>query len=94
LKVTKSCPRNQIRGYFLGVPVVAALANGRDLYALRFAANDRSNSLYMECRGNGVVIVSESLDMEPANWTLVPDNSAVIALDGEPARVVPLISDC
>jgi predicted glutamine amidotransferase len=74
-----------------GVPfrITAALANGRDLYAFRFAANDRSNSLYMQCRGNGVVVVSEPLDREPTNWTPVPDNSAVVALNGEPARVVP-----
>jgi predicted glutamine amidotransferase len=67
--------------------ITAALANGRDLFAFRFAANDQSNSLYMQCRGNGVVVVSEPLDREPANWTPVPDNSAVVARDGEPARV-------
>lgn len=71
--------------------MTAALANGRDLYAFRFAANDRPNSLYMQSRGNGIVIVSEPLDREPANWEPVPENSAVIARDGEPAKVIPLM---
>lgn len=73
--------------------ITAALANGRDLYAFRFAANDRSNSLYMQARGSSLAIVSEPLDKEHANWTAVPENSVVIARENEPVRIEPFLSD-
>jgi glutamine amidotransferase len=76
-----------------GMPlrITAALANGRDLYAFRYAANDRSNSLYMQARGQGVIIVSEPLDREPTNWTAIPENSAIVSKAGERVRVVPFM---
>jgi glutamine amidotransferase len=76
-----------------GAPLrfTAALANGRDLYAFRYAANDRSNSLYMQTQGRAVVIVSEPLDREQSNWTPVPENSVIIAREGEPVRVQAFI---
>jgi predicted glutamine amidotransferase len=39
----------------------AALANGQDLYAFRFAANDKANTLYYRESGSSVVIVSSRL---------------------------------
>ena len=34
----------------------SALANGRDLYAFRYSANDKANSLYYRESGDNVVI--------------------------------------
>ena len=50
----------------------AALANGRDLYAFRYAANDKANTLYYRESGDNVVIVSEPLDADRAHWKAVP----------------------
>ncbi|GJD95460.1 class II glutamine amidotransferase [Methylobacterium iners] len=68
----------------------AALADGRDLYAFRYAANDAANSMYYRASDEGVVVVSEPLDREHANWIAVPDNSVVIARRDEAVQVVPL----
>ena len=68
----------------------AALADGRDLYAFRYAANDHANSLYYQASGNGVVIVSEPLDGDHGNWIAVPENNVVIARRNQPVEIVSL----
>lgn len=68
----------------------AALADGRDLYAFRYAANDAANSMYYRQSADGVVVVSEPLDKEHATWTPVPDNSVVIARKDALVEVVSL----
>ena len=52
----------------------AALSNGRDLYAFRYAVNDRANTLYYRESDAGIVIVSEPLDRDHKNWIAVPEN--------------------
>lgn len=69
----------------------AALANGHDLYAFRFAANDSANSLYWRASGNDVVVVSEPLDRKHENWQAVPDNTALIARAGEAVELVRFV---
>ncbi len=69
----------------------AALSNGRDLYAFRYAANDGSNTLYYRDKGSGTVIVSEPLDFDRASWLAVPDNHVIAARAGEPAKVLPFL---
>jgi predicted glutamine amidotransferase len=68
----------------------AALANGQDLYAFRYAVNDRANTLYYRESESGIVIVSEPLDSDQKNWIAVPENHVVVALAGERARIEPL----
>jgi glutamine amidotransferase len=68
----------------------AALSNGRDLYAFRYAVNDRANTLYYRETDTGIVIVSEPLDRDHKTWVAVPESSVVVACAGERARVVPL----
>lgn len=68
----------------------AALANGRDLYAFRYAVNDAANSLYYRESEDGVLVVSEPLDREHRNWIAVPDNSVVVARHDRPAEIVSL----
>src|SRR5947209_13348635 len=45
----------------------AALANGRDLFAFRFAENDTANTLYFRDSGDELVVASEPFDLE-AGW--------------------------
>jgi predicted glutamine amidotransferase len=69
----------------------AALSNGRDLYAFRYSVNDNANTLYYRETDNGLLIVSEPLDKDRDNWIAVPENHAIVALSGEPARIQPLL---
>jgi predicted glutamine amidotransferase len=69
----------------------AALSNGRELYAFRYAVNDRANTLYYQECHNGIVIVSEPLDRDHSKWVSVPENTVVVSRPGEPARLLPLL---
>ena len=68
----------------------AALANGRDLFAFRFAANDKANTLYFREDGERLIVVSEPFDKDP-NWIEVPPNHVLIALASQSAEVVPFL---
>jgi predicted glutamine amidotransferase len=61
------------------VRFTAALSNGQDLYAFRFACNDKANSLYYREQGNDVVIVSEPLDKNHSGWIPVPADHLIFA---------------
>jgi len=69
----------------------AALSNGQDLYAFRYAVNDQANTLYYREAGNNIVVVSEPLDSEPGTWQSVPENHVLVAVAGERARILPLL---
>ena len=71
----------------------AALANGRDLYAFRYAANDNANSLYYRESGDNVVVVSEPLDTERAHWKPVPSGHAIVAQAGKPVSLEPFLAE-
>jgi predicted glutamine amidotransferase len=68
----------------------AALSNGRDLYAFRFSANDKANTLYYRTSGDNIVIVSEPLDADRAKWIPVPPGTVLTALAGKPAVLSPI----
>ena len=70
----------------------SALANGRDLYAFRYSANDKANSLYYRESGDNVVIVSEPLDMERTNWKPVPPGYMIAARAGQPVLLEPIFA--
>jgi predicted glutamine amidotransferase len=67
----------------------SAIADGRDLYAFRYAANDKANTLYYRSSGTDVVIVSEPLDADREHWKTVPTNHMVVARAGRSVEVVP-----
>ncbi|CAL74778.1 Putative Glutamine amidotransferase, class-II [Bradyrhizobium sp. ORS 278] len=67
----------------------SALSNGHDLYAFRFAANDRANSLYYREDGDQVIAVSEPYDKEP-DWIEVPPDHVLVARASSRAEIVPL----
>ena len=60
----------------------AALANGRDLYAFRYAMNNRANTLYYRESEQSIVVVSEPLDKDHHNWTPVPESHVLVAKAG------------
>jgi glutamine amidotransferase len=80
-------------GYREPLRFTAALANGRDLYAFRYAANDNANSLYYRESGGNVVVVSEPLDANRAHWKPVPPGHAIVARDGEPISLEPFLAE-
>jgi predicted glutamine amidotransferase len=80
-------------GYREPLRFTAALANGHDLYAFRYAANDNANSLYYRESGGNVVVVSEPLDANRAHWKPVPPGHAIVARDGEPVSLEPFLAE-
>jgi predicted glutamine amidotransferase len=68
----------------------AALANGHDLFAFRFAENDNANTLYFREDGERLIVVSEPFDKEP-DWTEVPPNHGLVALASRSAKIIPLL---
>src|ERR671935_68802 len=79
-------------GYHEPLRFTAALTNGHDLYAFRYAANDNANSLYYRVSGGNVVIVSEPLDAERAHWKPVPPGHAIVAREGERVATEPFLA--
>jgi predicted glutamine amidotransferase len=71
----------------------AALSDGRNLYAFRYANHDVSNSLYYREMGNSLVVVSEPLDMERTFWKPVPHSYAIVARAGERVRMQPFLAE-
>lgn len=82
----------------IGAPlrITAALSNGETIYALRYASDQKAPSLYYGCgvhlddgeegtddgTGNSVLILSEPLDEDRAQWQEVPQSHLLIAGDG------------
>jgi glutamine amidotransferase len=71
----------------------AALTDGRDLYAFRYANNESANSLYYREAGDSLLVVSEPLDMERAHWRPVPPSHVIVALAGHPTRLEPFLAE-
>jgi predicted glutamine amidotransferase len=64
----------------------AALSNGRDLYAFRYAVNDAANTLYYRESVGEILVVSEPIDRDHTRWISVPDNTILVAKQGAKAR--------
>lgn len=58
--------------------VTAALSNGRQLFAFRYASDGRPPSLYWRREAGAIQIVSEPLDRRRDQWTAVPDGHALV----------------
>jgi predicted glutamine amidotransferase len=71
----------------------AALADGRNLYAFRYSANDKPNTLYYSTAADSVVIVSEPLDKDRDRWQPVPPGHMVVARAGRPVEVAPFLEE-
>ncbi len=76
--------------------ITAALSDGQSIHALRYASDGKAPSLYYGCgvhlddgddsttdgTGNSVLILSEPLDQDRAQWQEVPQSHLLIAGDG------------
>ena len=66
----------------------AALTDGSDVHAFRWASDDRAPSLYWREDGENLVIVSEPLDDARGQWREVPKGCALVARQGLPVEIV------
>ena len=72
----------------------AALTDGRDLYAFRWASDARAPTLYWcESREGDLCIVSEPIDRSKERWVPVPAGRALIAKAGAGVELVPFEPD-
>ena len=71
----------------------SAFADGRDLYAFRYCTDATANTLYYGESGGNVVVVSEPLDTDRANWKLVPPGHLIIARAGQPVVLEPMVAE-
>jgi glutamine amidotransferase len=69
-------------GYSEHLRFTAALSNGTDLYAFRFAENDTANTLYFREEHGHLVVVSEPLDARGL-WKEVPPGHMLISSGSE-----------
>ena len=67
----------------------AALADGHDLYAFRYAFSGNANTLYYRQAGDNVVVVSEPLDQEQDVWKPVPPSHMIVARAHDRVRLQP-----
>ena len=82
--VNENTPADRLR-------FTAALSNGEDLFAFRYAVNDRANTLYYRESEQGIVVVSEPLDRDHRNWIAIPESHVLVAKAGEQTRIRPLL---
>jgi predicted glutamine amidotransferase len=59
----------------------AALTDGRNLWAFRWASDGHAPTLYFRHRANGLVVVSEPIDENRPDWQEVPQAHCLIATD-------------
>ncbi len=71
----------------------AALTDGRDLYAVRFASDDKPPSLYLCEREDSIIVASEPVDEARECWRPLDHDSALSAKAGEAARICPFALD-
>lgn len=67
----------------------AALTQGEDLYAFRWASDDKAPTLYLSDEDGDLLVVSEPTDRAKERWHLVPPSHAVVARAGAAPTLVP-----
>ncbi len=67
----------------------AALTNGRDIHAFRWACDGKAPTLYWRESEQGLLVVSEPLDDTRERWNLVPQGRALVARQGRPVEIRP-----
>lgn len=65
----------------------AALTDGTQIWAFRWASDGQPATLYWREAGGSLVLVSEPIDSEGANWNAVPEGAVLTAVPGEPVAV-------
>jgi glutamine amidotransferase len=65
----------------------AALTDGEDLYAFRWACDGQPPSLYVRKADGGLIVVSEPIDGRKDGWREVPKGCSLIAKAGRPVEI-------
>ncbi len=68
----------------------AAVTDGTDIHAFRWASDGRAPSLYWRQTPKNLLVVSEPLDGDRARWREVPQACVLIASPGQPVRIAPI----
>jgi predicted glutamine amidotransferase len=67
----------------------AALTDGEDIHAFRWASDGKAPTLYWRETADDLLVVSEPLDDTRERWNLVPQGCALIARRSRPVEVRP-----
>ncbi len=65
----------------------AAMTDGDNLFAFRWASDDKAPTVYYRQEGDDLLIVSEPTDRERQRWQALPAAHAIILRKGESVRV-------
>jgi predicted glutamine amidotransferase len=68
----------------------AALTDGANVYAYRWASDGLAPSLYWRQTPRALLVASEPLDGERGRWREVPQACVLAAAPGEGVRILPL----
>ena len=81
-----------MRGAGIAEPLrlAAALSDGEDVFAFRWASDNKAPSLYWRESGGDLLIASEPLDGVHEHWREVPKGCALVARQGRPAEMESL----
>ena len=82
----KAGPREPLR-------FTAALTDGNDLYAFRWASDNNAPTLYWREGTGSIVVVSEPLDGDRAQWREVPQGCVLVARGGRCVQIRSLEQD-
>ncbi len=70
--------------------LTAPFTDGKRFYAARFSSDEKPPSLYYQCNGEALTVVSEPLDKGKDEWNLVPPSSILISEGACDIRIQPL----
>ncbi len=70
----------------------AALSDGVRIFAFRWSSDARPPTLYWREDANGLVVVSEPIDDQRADWHVVPPGGCLIAEPGKAVRMTEMPS--
>jgi len=85
--LAETCALMRQAGVKEALRFAAALTDGRDLFAVRWASDDRPPSLYLCEREDAVIVASEPVDEVRQCWQALGPRSAIVARAGEPTRI-------
>ena len=71
----------------------AAMTNGRDIHAFRWACDHKAPSLYWREQDGDLLVVSEPLDDVRDHWMQVPQGCALVARQGHPVEIRPFLAE-
>lgn len=68
----------------------SALTDGRDVYAFRWACDDKAPTLYWRQTDGDLCVVSEPYDSERGCWNPIPQGSMLVARAGAAVEIMPM----